>query len=122
MEGAVAQLRGAGVAEAAGDPSPDAAAEVAELRERLATAQAEAAAAAGQRDSLQHEAAQLRSQVLHACNDPEILLYCYFQPLKRGTFQQQLDSLQHEAVYLRSQVNNCNARVAPAEIGSLGVQ
>ena len=64
VEGAVAQLRGAGAAEAAGDPSPDPAAEVAKLREPLATTQAEAAAAAAQRDSLQHEAAQLRSQVL----------------------------------------------------------
>ena len=72
VEGAVAQLRTTGAAKAAGVPSPTvaaggppqaAAAEVAELRERLATAQADAAAAAAQRESLQHEATQLRSQV-----------------------------------------------------------
>ncbi|EIE18515.1 hypothetical protein COCSUDRAFT_49237 [Coccomyxa subellipsoidea C-169] len=83
VEGAVAQLRTTGAAEAAGVPSPTvaaggppraAAAEVAELRECLATAQADAAAAAAQRESVQHEATQLRSQVQFLEDEKAVLI------------------------------------------------
>lgn len=71
MEGAVAQLPAEGADLQAGGPSPSAggrppsaAAETAALQERLAAAETAMAAAVAQRDSAQHEAAQLRSKVI----------------------------------------------------------